>query len=66
MYRYLYESLADAGIWNLSRRRGECAIESSRGRAGFAAVGRDDWVTLKIVDGNDVGAIIKSRSMPGH
>lgn len=44
--------------------RGEwSAIESHRAVAA-AAVGRDDWVILKIVDGNDAGAIIKSRSMP--
>lgn len=39
------------------------AIES---RVVAAAVGRDDWVILKIVDGNDAGTIIKSRSMPGQ
>lgn len=47
--------------------RGEwSAIESHRAvaAAATAAVGRDDWVILKIVDGNDAGAIIKSRSMP--
>lgn len=46
--------------------RGESsAIESHRAvAAAAAAVGRDDWVILKIVDGDDAGAIIKSRSMP--
>lgn len=44
--------------------RGEwSAIESHRAVAAVA-VGRDDWVILKIVDGNDAGAIIKPRSMP--
>jgi len=46
------------------------AIES-RGRSprlavSAMAVGRDDWVTLKIVGGKDAGAIIKPRSMPGR
>jgi len=40
------------------------AIESHRAVAAAAAVGRDDWVILKIVDRNDAGAIIKPRSMP--
>lgn len=30
------------------------------GRRLRPTVGRDDWVTLKIVGGNDAGAIIKS------
>lgn len=47
--------------WKCTETRS--AIES---RVVAAAVGRDDWVILKIVDGNDAGTIIKSRSMPGQ
>lgn len=69
--KILLQNTSGAGIIAISvpaRRiavvRGErCAIESHRAVA-VAAVGRDDWVILKIVDGNDAGAIIKSRSMP--
>jgi len=43
---------------------GEWSAIESHCAVAAAAVGRDDWVILKIVDGNDAGAIIKPRSMP--